>query len=446
MITEESEHYMSSKLRRGQMVRSHTGKGYMIREFLGSGGQGEVFKAAEGGKEYAVKWYYPHTATEKQLALIKKLIAVGPPNDRFLWPLELLTDDRTKGFGYVMKLRDPNFKGIVALMKRKIEPSFYALTVAAIQMVDSFEKLHNKGLCYRDISFGNVFMNPRTGDVFICDNDNVTHEKKADKSILGTPRFMAPEIVRGDSLPDVQTDLFSLSVLLFYMFMVHHPLEGKQEASIKCFDLPAMRKLYGTNPVFIFDPMNSTNRPVKGLHDNATVFWDLYPVFFKDAFTRSFTKGLRRFNSARMTEAQWKDALIRLKNSILKCSCGAENFYDLQDVRAGRSKGCWACKTDLKIPARIKVGKDIIILNEFTKIFAHHVSRDRLIDFHKPLGQVIRNPKNRDQIGIRNLSEGDWHVKTKDGRALQVGRGRSVNLDIVTEIKFNDHAIGFVRA
>lgn len=44
--------------------------------------------------------------------------------------------------------------------------------------------------------------------------------------------------------------------------MVNHPLEGKQEASIKCMDMAARVKLYGTDPIFIFDPDNKTNRPV----------------------------------------------------------------------------------------------------------------------------------------------------------------------------------------
>ncbi len=76
---------MAYKLRRGQVVRSHTGKSYVVKEFLGSGGQGgEVYKAQASGSDYAVKWYFPHSATETQLELIKKLIAIGPPNDKFL--------------------------------------------------------------------------------------------------------------------------------------------------------------------------------------------------------------------------------------------------------------------------------------------------------------------------------------------------------------------------
>src|SRR5256885_1046760 len=83
-------------------------------------------------------------------------------------------------------------------------------------------ELHARGLCYRDISFGNAFFDPETGEVLICDNDNVTVDAQAKGGVYGTPRFMSPEIVRGETAPNSQTDLFSLSVLLFYMFMMHH--------------------------------------------------------------------------------------------------------------------------------------------------------------------------------------------------------------------------------
>ena len=62
---------------------------------------------------------------------------------------------------------------------------------------------------------------------------------------------MAPEIVTGKAKPSRNTDLFSLAVLLFYMFMLNHPLEGKREARIKCMDIPAMNMLYGTDPLCI---------------------------------------------------------------------------------------------------------------------------------------------------------------------------------------------------
>ena len=58
-------------------------------------------------------------------------------------------------------------------MKRLVEPSFRALTTAGLELAHSFMLLHARGLCYRDISFGNVLFDPDTGSILICDNDNV---------------------------------------------------------------------------------------------------------------------------------------------------------------------------------------------------------------------------------------------------------------------------------
>jgi serine/threonine protein kinase len=44
--------------------------------------------------------------------------------------------------------------------------------------------------------------------------------------VLGTPRFMAPEVVRREAAPSDQTDRYSLAVLLFYLLMGGHPLDG----------------------------------------------------------------------------------------------------------------------------------------------------------------------------------------------------------------------------
>ena len=245
---------MNQILESGQIVNTESGVSCEVGQFLGGGGQGEVYKADVGGKTVALKWYFPAQATPKQREGLETLIKKGPPNDKFLWPLELTSSPDVPGFGYIMPLRGPRFKGIVDLMKRRIEPTFRALATAGLQLADSYLELHAQGFCYRDISFGNVFFDPDSGEALICDNDNVAVDKQEQSGVLGTPRFMAPEIVRGEAKPSTQTDLFSLSVLLFYMLMVHHPLEGKQELAIKCLDLPAMNRLYGTDPLFIFDP------------------------------------------------------------------------------------------------------------------------------------------------------------------------------------------------
>jgi len=426
-------------LKDGQTVYTVTSKIPCTAEkFLGGGGQGEVYKANLGGKKVALKWYFPTTATLEQKQGLEVLIKKGPPTDKFLWPIELTQSADVPGYGYIMPLRGPQYKSIVDLMKRHAEPTFRALATAGLELADSYLELHAMGLCYRDISFGNVFFDPVSGEALICDNDNVAVDGKAKGGVLGTPRFMAPEIVCGKALPSMQTDLYSLAVLLFYMLTVHHPLEGKLESDIKCLDLPAMNKLYGMQPVFIFDPHNTSNRPVPGFHDNALAFWPLYPEFVRDLFVESFTVGLQD-PMERVRESEWRAAMVKMRDAIIYCPhCGSENFYDVATLRksGGKVGACWSCNSDLMLPPRIKVGNAIVMLNWDTKLYPHHIDNDRLYDFAKPVGEVNQHPKDPSIWGLRNLTDEKWVITTADGDIKDVEPGRNVRLAVGTKINF----------
>jgi DNA-binding helix-hairpin-helix protein with protein kinase domain len=430
---------MEQILREGQTV--HTEPSRMpctVEQLLGAGGQGEVYKARLGGEAVALKWFFPQMATPEQRAAIEMLVRRGAPSDRFLWPLELASSPQVQGFGYVMGLRPPRFKNIVDLMKRRAEPTFRALATAGFNLSHDYLQLHSQGLCYRDISFGNAFFDPDTGDVLICDNDNVAVDGAATLGVLGTPRFMAPEVVRGEARPSTQTDLFSLSVLIFYMLMVHHPLEGKRETEIKCLDLPAMNKLYGTDPLFIFDPADDSNAPVPGVHDNALAFWRIYPQFLRALFTRAFTDGLRDPH-ARVRESEWRAAMVRLRDSIFYCAhCSLENFYDADRLKeTGGDPGlCWACAAELRLPPRIRVGKSVAMLNYDTLLFPHNTDPGRLYDFSQPVAAVAQHPTHKDVWGLKNLSGEKWVSRTKNGEVADVEPGRSVTLSVGTKIQF----------
>jgi len=429
---------MNQILKPGQTVQTAAGVPCKVGQFLGGGGQGEVYKAKLGSQTVALKWYFPAQATPEQRAALELLVKKGPPTTKFLWPLVLTQSPDVPGFGYIMPLRTPRYKGIVDLMKRRIEPTFRALATAGLQLADSYLALHAQGLCYRDISFGNVFFDPDTGEALICDNDNVAVDKEGESGVLGTPRFMAPEIVRGETKPGTETDLFSLAVLLFYMLVVHHPLEGKRELAIKCLDLPAMNKLYGTEPLFIYDPGDDSNRPVPGYHDNAIAFWPLYPQFLRDLFTEAFTVGLHDPHE-RIRESEWRGAMVRLRDSIVYCAhCGLENFYDADALQAagGQPGDCWSCGAQIQLPPRVRIGKQIVMLNHDTQLFPHHVDDQRMYDFSQPVAEVVQHPKDPNIWGLKNLSDEKWVVTAADGAQKDVEPGRSVTLAVGVKVNF----------
>ncbi len=427
---------MSEILKPKQSVRvESSGMTCEVEQFLAGGGQGEVYRASLAGKPVALKWYYAHSATLGQRSALETLVKKGSPNDRFLWPMDLASAAGVPGFGYIMPLRDSRYKGIVDLMKRRAEPSFRSLTTAGRELSDSFLKLHSKGLCYCDISFGNVFFDPSNGEVLICDNDNVVVDGQArSDGVAGTARFMAPEIVKGASMPSTATDLFSLSVLHFYMFLLHHPLEGQKEASIKCLDLPAMTKLYGTEPVFIFDPNDASNKPVPGYHDNARVYWPLYPKFFQQLFVEAFTLGLHA-PEKRVRESVWRGAMERLADLIVYCSyCGKENFYDPD----GSGLACWSCKKSIVKPLSLRIGRQLVMMNHDTQLFPHHVDEHRAHDFSQPVAAVQRHPKDPQIWGLKNLSSQNWSCTLADGTVVDIAPGRSVTLALGSTIHFGN--------
>lgn len=413
-----------------------------VEQFLGGGSQGEVYRAVWGNQHpIALKWFFPHYCGDSDPRLRERLemaIKRGAPNEKFLWPQELVSTPGKAGFGYLMPLREPRFKGIVDLMKKRVDPSFRVLATAGFQLADSYLQLHAKGLCYRDISFGNVFFDPDTGDIRVCDNDNVD-VNGVPGPINGTQRFMAPEIVRGETTPSTQTDLFSLAVLLFYMFMVHHPLEGKKEAEIHALDAAAMNRLYGSEPLFIFDPDDHSNVPVPGYHDNAIASWPIYPQFLRDLFTRAFTVGLRDPEHGRVVEAEWRSALIRLRDAIIYCPhCGRENFYDgdALKISGGQPGNCWSCQQLLRFPPRLRLENAIVMLNHDTHLYPHHLDDQRKYDFTQPLARITQHPQNPAIWGLENLGATPWTVVTANNSVQEVPPGRRVTLAPGTRIQF----------
>ncbi|MBM4094696.1 MAG: serine/threonine protein kinase [Planctomycetes bacterium] len=438
---------MYQLLRQQQVVHGETSRAACrVEQFLGGGGQGEVYKVNIGGSTMALKWYFPHVATPEQRKSLEVLVVKGPPNNSFLWPMEMVSDRKVPGYGYVMPLRDARFKGIIDLMKGSAKGITYrALATAGYQLVENYYQLHCMGLCYRDINFGNVFFDPATGDVRICDNDNVcvNNDKEAALSVLGTPRFMAPEIVRGEALPSTDTDRYSLAVLLFYIFMVSDPLAGKRESSIKAFDDKAMRKLYGADPLFIFDPDDHSNEPDPLHHKNAMAYWPLYPQFLRDLFIQSFTKGLRDPQNGRVTENPWRAALVKLRDSIYYCrTCREEVFYDPAAIKAagGKPDKCWSCGKELSLPFRMRiVGQEtMIMLNLETKLYPHHLDSNRQYDFSQPLAEVITHPKDPSIQGLRNLSTKKWNMTNANKEVRDVEPGRSVTIASGTKISFGN--------
>jgi eukaryotic-like serine/threonine-protein kinase len=395
----------------GQTLRMERGGAVlMVEDRLGEGSQGVVHRARLGGAPFAVKWFRDRGDDEMRKSITALIQRGRPPHPAFVWPIDLVSSDQARGFGYVMPLLEPRFISLAQLLNRPEPPSLRTSASIGRKLVDAFAALHSSGLCYRDISFGNLRVDPDARDVAIIDNDNVGIDG-ADSLVKGTGPFMAPEILRDEALPSTVTDLHSLAVLLFYLFMHGHPLLGTRadqsytwDGAGHVSDAEVMLHNIGRRPLFIFDPDDPSNPPVPG--DRTALWWTLYPRECRRVFTQAFTRGLRDASlSGRVIEGTWRRTLLRLHDSVSECAdCGAAVFYDAEQP----GQACWRCRRVLSRPAMLQAPGGSLVLSEGAVITRHHLFRDR--GHHLTCAAVEPHPGRPGRVVLRNLTERTWRV------------------------------------
>lgn len=414
-----------------RLVLPKSGRECTVVRFLGEGSQGSVHEVAvgEAGTRLALKWYFPGAIAEHQRPAIEELVERGAPDSRFLWPSEVVVLPGVEAFGYLMPLRPVDHVSLSDLLNGKVDLPFSGVCMLGMELADSFLSLHSQGLCYRDISFGNVFLQRTTGRPLICDTDNVGIDGASTSVVLGTRRFMAPEIVRREAVPSTATDLYSLAVLLFYVLMVGHPLVGRRELEFQPWDDHAESVLFGREPLFVFDPDDPSNSPLPDLHEGVLTNWGLYPEQIRQLFTRAFTDGLRDPLGGRVRESVWRAALARARDLVVRCpGCRKENFW-----RPDGEVVCWNCQATIPRPMRFEVEGRPLVINGDTVLCRHHVALD--YDFLTVVGRVAQHPEHPERWGVRNETEETWPVRLPNGDVHEVPPGRSVALQPGTTLR-----------
>ena len=411
------------ELSTGTRITLSNGGYVTINKELGRGGQGIVYLVDYHGKPKALKWYL-NAPDQNFYNNLNSNILNGSPSDAFLWP-EAITERQRGSYGYVMDLRPKNYFefGNFLMAKAKFA-SFDAMLNAAMKICNGFMMLHRFGYSYQDLNDGNFFIDPQTGDVLICDNDNVMPQGEK-SGIMGKARYMAPEVVAG-GIPDKYSDRYSLSVILFMLFYANHPLEGAKVVACPCMTEVYEKKFYGSEAVFVYNPTDKSNLPVRGIHQNVIRRWPVLPAVLRETFTREFSEEMLRNPQKRMIEQNWEKLIATLRDSLVICPhCKGETFIE-EDKNT-----CMDCGKSIDTALKLKLGTRTLYLTDGTKLYIDH---DNTADV-----QVLRDA-NAGMLLLKNLSpDASWTAETPSGKLKAVAPGEMMPVKTGIKVSFNQN-------
>ena len=402
------------------------GTATIVKE-LGRGGQGIVYLVEVCGEKKALKWYL-NAPDDKFYRNLEHNIASGAPSDAFLWP-EYLTEKQQGSYGYIMKLRPQNYYEFGNFLLAKVSfKSFTAKLSAAMRICDGFMMLHRFGYSYQDLNDGNFFIDPQTGDVLICDNDNVMPQGEK-SGIMGKARYMAPEIVAG-GIPDKYSDRFSLSVILFMLFYANHPFEGAKVVACPCMTESFEKRFYGSEALFIYDPIDKSNLPVRGIHQNVIRRWPVFPQLLRDTFIEEFSKEKLQNPSSRMIEQNWKKIISTVRDSLVVCRhCAEETFVNVSNT----TDKCMNCGKDVDLSKRLVINNRSLPLINKTAIY---------IDEDNTPDGVVTTDSNGFKL-IKNVSTETWTVETPSGKIKTVAPNEILPVKEGLKITFRVHTVPY---
>ncbi len=213
---------------------------YRVLRKLGEGGMGVVYEAEDENLPRRVALKFCSAAQDPQLrpSLLREahaLCSLKHPNIAEVY--ELGQTGEGEPF-IVMELLPDGLSGRLRNGRPAIRET--RRVVAAIAMAS--EHAHNKGILHRDIKPSNVRMT-ETGQVKVTDfglaaavyGAAVVSQQStiptAKEQAVGTPGFMAPEVIRREAA-DRRSDLFSLGCLLYEMLTGKAAFPGKTHGEI----------------------------------------------------------------------------------------------------------------------------------------------------------------------------------------------------------------------
>jgi hypothetical protein len=208
---------------------------YLIREVLGRGGMGCVYRVLDTkvDEEVALKSINPEIASDAKIIerFRTELRETRKITHRHVCRMYDLGTDGENLFITMEYIPGEDLEAMVRRLG-KVPPG--KASVITRQVADGLAEVHRLGIIHRDLKPKNIMID-RDGEAKIMDFGlaRTPHGVKLTEvgHVVGTPSFMSPEQLNGDAL-DRRSDIFALGVVMFYMLTGALPFEAESTLTL----------------------------------------------------------------------------------------------------------------------------------------------------------------------------------------------------------------------
>lgn len=212
---------------------------YLIKEKVGNGAMGEVYRAEHITlhKEVAIKLMHIHIA-EDPLALARfKREASAAAHLDHPHICQVTDFDTTERGDFYIVMEFLNGETLQKRIEREGRIEIGSIFRIMNDLLSALEVAHKSGIVHRDIKPGNIILKKRDDrdDYVKLIDFGIAHSQTRDEMhgtltqngrVYGTPQYLSPEQVLGDPV-DLRSDLYSCGCILFEMLEGHPPFSAQ---------------------------------------------------------------------------------------------------------------------------------------------------------------------------------------------------------------------------
>ncbi len=358
-------------------INDEEGHRHFLKEKLGQGGQGAVYKTRDENIVIKVvldeagnivkdeKKYneYKRSIDEIRVLDLPKGINIAKPILMLEKPYHGYIMRLVNDMIPIKKIMIPGDEGLAEFYLRT--GGIYKRLRLLKNLASILFKLHSRSIIYGDISPENIFISKSLDyyEVWLIDADNMRYRMDFLKAIY-TPGYGAPEIVNNISTNNTYSDVYSFALLAYELLTTISPFEGElvinggEEESWDCDDTGTeensedfyAKAERGELP-WVNDLIDTRNYNDKGIPPKIVISKGIMELFQK-----TFSYVARNHANERPSMREWYDAIDKASCALIYCKKCKNAFYIGTDI-------CPFCD-ETKDRAYLAQIYDILNLNE----------------------------------------------------------------------------------